>query len=85
MRVEAGAGQGSQEVSAVVEVDVTKSVDVVDEVGIEMTLVNEEERRGGEGDVAEMVTIVEGLRDLPSLYGENGSQDVYVIQALDDS
>lgn len=85
VRVEAGAGQVSQEVSAVVEVDVTKSVDVVDEVGIEMTLVNEEDRRGSEGDVAEMVTIVEGLRDLPSLYGENGGQDVYVIQALEDS
>lgn len=80
---EAGVGESSQEVSAVVEIDVAKSVDVSDEVGIEMTLVNEEERRDGKEDVAEMVTIVEGLRDLPSLYEENGNQDVYVIQALD--
>ena len=78
---EAVAGTSGLDVpSDIVEIDVAKSVIIGDEVGIEMSLAKDGERVQGE-----MVTVVEGLRDLSSLYGEESQQDVYVIQAFKDS
>ena len=84
---EAVAGRSGQDVpSDIVEINVSKSIIIGDEAEIEMSLAKEGERtQGEEEEVAEMVTVVEGLRDLSTLYGEDSHQDVYVIQALEDS
>ncbi|XP_045121767.1 zinc finger protein 99-like isoform X1 [Portunus trituberculatus] len=83
---EVAAGRSGLDVpSDIVEIDVAKSVIIGDEVGIEMSLAKDGERVQDGENVAEMVTVVEGLRDLSTLYEEEGHQDVYVIQALEDS
>lgn len=83
---EVEARQCSQDVpSAEMEMGVAKSVCVDNEVGIEMSLMSRVERRGEEENVTEIVTVVEGLSDSPSVYGESDNQDVYIIQAFEDS
>ncbi|XP_071523974.1 uncharacterized protein [Panulirus ornatus] len=87
--------------SSVPDDDVPKSLVIKNKVGIdnvnvvrEISMVEGVEEVGGVGCVSgvsvkmnnsEIITVVEDLHDLPDLYREAGEEDVYIIQAIDET